>query len=151
MPWRIRAPATAFLLTPKASAMRDIGMPSAESSRSLVIAGSSQVMCQVGQFVGRRGASCRYPSVLRGCPLLTFVMPAAHRTHRWDHPTREHPAMVSTHSSLAIAPDDGLIVSDIFVLTVPIAAPTNARLSPLHARMSSPHSAHRERSFRRPR
>src|SRR5215467_10288031 len=74
MPWRIRAPAAAFLLTPKASAMRDIGMPSAESSRSLVIAGSSQVMCQVGQFVGRRGASFGYPSVLRGCPLLTHLL-----------------------------------------------------------------------------
>src|SRR5215475_7126125 len=71
MPWRIRAPATAFLLTPKASAMRDIGMPSAESSRSRGIAGSYQGMCQEGEFVGQRGASFGHPSVLRGCPLLT--------------------------------------------------------------------------------
>src|SRR5215467_2674213 len=72
MPWRIRAPATAFLLTPKASAMRDIGTPSSESSRSRVTAGASQII-DVGQFVGRRGASCRYPSFRRGCPLPTLA------------------------------------------------------------------------------
>src|SRR5215475_2736102 len=82
MPWRIRAPATAFLLTPKASAMRDIGMPSAESSRSLVIAGSSQVMCQVGQFVGRRGASFGYPSVLLSSLIVHKSMLCAKRPQK---------------------------------------------------------------------
>src|SRR5215472_1732962 len=71
MPWRIRAPATAFLLTPKAPAIRDIGTPSAESSRSRVIAGASQITARsVGQFVGRRGASFACSCVLCGCPLL---------------------------------------------------------------------------------
>src|SRR5215471_17205660 len=105
---RMRAPATAFLLTPKASAMRDIGMPSAESSRSLVIAGSSQVMCEVGQFVGRRGASFGYLSVLRGCPLLTH---SANFNDPLDsaQPEERFGGVLVQFAHLALGPDAHLV------------------------------------------